>query len=142
MKKILLVTPLVLGLFAHALHAQPSGRGGGMNRGPDWQTRMIWTSFCFDMSPTDAQVTKAFPLFRETIAKQKAVMEKYPEPTPEAMAEIQKIQADMDAKFKALLTPEQLKKMAEVEAQRQQRQQQMRERMQGAGGPPGGGGPR
>ncbi|OGG46599.1 MAG: hypothetical protein A3F84_00580 [Candidatus Handelsmanbacteria bacterium RIFCSPLOWO2_12_FULL_64_10] len=147
MKRILLLTALSLGLFAADALAQPPGGGGGMGGGrgmmgnrPSGRTRFMWMTFCFDLNATDAQVAKAWPVFHETFARQKALEDKYQDDPPEeARNEMRQVQADMEAKVKALLTPEQQKKLADMEAQQQQRMQQWRER--GGGGGPGGGGP-
>ncbi len=151
MKRFLLLAALSLGLFALDAAAQPPGGGGGgggmgmgMGRGgpqrPSQGTRFMWMTFCFELNPTDAQVAKAWPVFHDAFTRQKALEDKYQDDPPEdARAEMGKIQADMQEKVKAMLTPEQQKKMADMEAQRQQRMQQFRNRGQGGG--PGGGGP-
>ncbi|GEM_PF-2945674 len=144
MKRILLLTALSLGLFAADVLAQPPG-GGGMGGGrgmmgnrPSGRTRFMWMTFCFDLNATDAQVAKAWPVFHETFSRQKALEDKYQDDPPEeARNEMQKVQADLEAKVKTLLTPEQQQKLAEMESQRQQ----WRER-RGGGGPGGGGPPR
>jgi len=98
----------------------------------------MWMTFCFDLNATDAQVAKAWPVFHETFSRQKALEDKYQDDPPEeARNEMQKVQADLEAKVKTLLTPEQQQKLAEMESQRQQ----WRER-RGGGGPGGGGPPR
>lgn len=140
MKRILLFAALSLGLFAADVPAQPPGGGGGgmgMMRRPDTRVKFMFAQFCFDLNATDAQVTRALPIFRDAIAKLGVIMQKYPEPNEAAMNEVQQVQKDLEAKVKALLTPEQQKKLAEMEAQ----QQQWRER-RGGGGPGGGGPPR
>jgi Spy/CpxP family protein refolding chaperone len=148
MKRILLLAALFLGLFAADVPAQPPGGGGGgmgmgggrgmMGNRPSGRSRFMWMTFCFDLNATDAQVAKAWPIFRETFARQKALEDKYQDDPPEeARNEMQKVQADLEAKVKALLTPEQQQKLAEMESQRQQ----WRER-RGGGGPGGGGPPR
>ncbi len=150
MKRFLSLTALSLGLFALDAAAQPpGGGGGGMGMGmgmrggpqrPSQGTRFMWMTFCFELSPTDAQVVKAWPIFQETFTKQKGLEEKYQDDPPEAArAEMGKIQTDLQEKVKALLTPEQQKKMADMETQRQQRMQQFRNRGPGGGGPGGGG---
>ncbi len=145
MRRILLLLTLAVGLLAADAIAQPPGGGGGgmgggrgMGNRPSGKTRFMWMSFCFELAPTDAQVAKAWPLFRDTFAKQRALEDKYQDDPPEeAKSEMQKVQADLETKVKALLTPEQQKKLADLEAQ----QQQWRER-RGSGGPGGGGPPR
>ena len=81
MKRCLSLTALSLGLFALDAAAQPpGGGGGGMGMGmgmrggpqrPSQGTRFMWMTFCFELSPTDAQVVKAWPIFQETFTKQK-----------------------------------------------------------------------
>ena len=146
MKRILVLLTLAVGLMTLDAVAQPpggGGGGGGMGMGrnnPEFRTKFMFGQFCFDLNATDAQVAKALPIFRDAIAKQRAIMQKYPDPNEAAMGEMKQVQTDLETKVKALLTPEQQQKLAEMEAQQQQR----RERFQGGGGSggPGGGPPR
>lgn len=151
MKKLIIAVLLVIGISSFAQETQPEKKG---NKGqkermsPEQRNQALLDKMTTELKLDASQQEQIKPIIAEQTAKLQAMRDQRmannakeltSEERKALMQKRNEEKSATDAKLKAILTPEQFKKMKENEAANRQKMREARESRQGGEGRQGGG---